>query len=666
MMYLSVKRILPLFVAALAAVFATPAPPSDLPADLVNPIDALVDAYFRRNSVSVQAVVSDAVFARRVYLDVWGLLPTPEQLRTFSREPRQDKRIRLVDDLLANRKNYSEHWISYWNDLLRNDEGVNYAGARQSISEWLLKALEENLPYDQFVSALLNPKTAQDPAGYLIGVNWRGEVSASQSPPMQAAQNSSQVFLGVNLKCNSCHDSFISRWKLKDAYGMASFFSEEELELYRCDVKTGDKSSPRFLFPNLGSVEAAAPLPERRAAAARLFTSAENGRFAQTIVNRIWAKLFGRGLVESVDDMDEKAWSPELLDLLASDFISHGYDLKFLLRRVLTSRAYQVPAAASTSSPGGKFVFRGPLMRRLTAEQFVDGVSSVTGEWRSLVSRNAGAGTYSRDWRLKSSALTRAMGRPIRDQVYTQRNTDATTLQALELVNGATMASLVEQGARRMMGQLQPAPQNVFDSGVVSGAGVPVDIDISGAKRLWLLLEDADSYDRNRVVAGWAAAELAGPHGTAMLKDLPASPAPQKRLLRFKGKRYEDGLGVPLSSQVVYDIAGRGFSRLRAVVGVDESSVQNDISPRVRFFVFTEQPDRNRLINVTGEPPVPAPPEKLAPENLVERVYGHALGRVPDEGERSLALGLLKRNSPEGLADLLWCVFLSPEFQYIR
>ena len=113
---------------------------------------------------------------------------------------------------------------------------------------------------------------------------------------MQAAQNSAQAFLGVNLKCNSCHDSFISNWKLKDAYGMASFFSDRELTIHRCDVATGETSQPKFLYPELGGIEPGASLSTRRAAAARLFTSSENGRFPRTLVNRFWKKLIGRGV----------------------------------------------------------------------------------------------------------------------------------------------------------------------------------------------------------------------------------------------------------------------------------------------------------------------------------------------------------------------------------
>jgi len=151
------------------------------------------------------------------------------------------------------------------------------------------------MPYDQMVASLLNPAGKDAPEGFLTGVNWGGETSASQTAPMQAAQNSAQVFLGINLKCASCHDSFVSRWKLKETYSMASFFSKEPLEIYRCDVSTGEKSSPRFLFPELAGAPVGDTIEQRRNMAARLFTARENGRFARTMVNRYWKRLLGRG-----------------------------------------------------------------------------------------------------------------------------------------------------------------------------------------------------------------------------------------------------------------------------------------------------------------------------------------------------------------------------------
>jgi hypothetical protein len=583
-----------------------------------NPIDALLNV--------TAAPAGDAVFLRRAYLDLWGLPPSPEDLAAFLADAAPGKRERLVDRLLSDRRNYAEHWISFWNDLLRNDEGVIYHGARKSISTWLLKALEDNLPYDRFVSALLNPAQPDDPDGFLLGVNWRGDVSASQTPVMQAAQNSAQVFLGVNLKCNSCHDSFISNWKLKDAYGLAAFFADSKLEMFRCDVPTGEVAEPRFLFPELGGVDAAAPLPERRAAAARLFTARDNPRFARTAVNRIWKRLMGWGLVEPVDEMDHPPWNPALLDALAADFVDHGYDLHHLLRRILTSRAYQLPAGPKPA----------PAVRRLTAEQFVDSLSAITGEWRLLEPLKPGIAVPSREWRLKSSALTRALGRPIRDQVYTERNHEATTLQALELANGASLSRLLHRGARRLLGELQPSPQNLFDSGIVRSEKIPVDLDITGLRELRLLVVDADSYDRSRVLAGWLDAELIGPSGSTRLADAAPGAVPSER---------------------VYNLAGKGYTRFRAVALVDDRSKQSDINPRVRFFVFDQPPDPEQLVR--------APFAGQGAALSLPRLYRHVYGRDPNPAELRIAREFLAEGA-EGLEDLLWSLFLSPEFQYLH
>ena len=625
-----------------------------------HPIDRFLARYFMQHHVKPPAPVSDALFVRRAYLDAWGLLPTPEASLAFTADHSPDKRARLVRELLANRPNYAEHWISFWNDLLRNDEGVIYHGQRESIGTWLYAALENNLPYDRFASALLHPAAAGDPKGFLMGVNWRGAVSASQIPAMQAAQNTAQIFLGVNLKCNSCHDSFISSWKLADAYGLASFFSEQPLEMYRCDKATGRKAELRFLYPELGSVPSDRPLEERESAAARLFTGPENGRFARTFVNRIWDRLFGRGIVGTVDDMDAKPFDADLLDWLASDFAEHGYDIRFLIERIMTSDAYALTSLSKPERESGEFVFRGPYARRLTAEQFADALASITGEWKSIHTGRIDPGRYAREWRFKSSPLTRALGRPIRDQVYTTRASEATMLQALEVMNGATFANLLHRGAGHMLGTLAPSPVSLWDSSLCGGGGVSsadVDIDISRAKKLVLVVEDVDSYDAGRTVAGWANAQFFGPAGPVPLEGTRAP-------LALRDRPPAEGVVMKLGTQAVYDIAGKGYMRFRATAGLDRDSWASDINPKVRFYVFDQEPDWQQLVRVAGKPPVPFAPWRYPPDQLTARLYEYALSRAPSPQEAQMARSMA--GSSDGLEDLLWAVFLLPEFQYIR
>jgi len=681
-----------------------PAAPDVVWRDWTTPVDRFVAMYLSEHGGSEPELIGDAAFARRAYLDIWGLLPPPDDLHAFVADRTPDKRPALVQRLLADDDRYAEHWISFWNDLLRNDEGVNYyseTSSRKSISPWLLSALTTNAPYNRFVEQLLNPATPDDPDGFLIGVNWRGVVNASQTPAMQAAQNSAQIFIGINLKCNSCHDSFISKWKLKDAYGLASFFGEDErLRLYRCDVAQDDYATPAFLFPQLNRVPSSASLPDRRRTVAAIFTDSRNGRMPRTMVNRMWHRLLGRGMVENPDDMDAVPWSPALLDWLASDFVDRGYDLKRLIATIVSSKAYQMRAVPRVGGQPRGYVFRGPEVRRLTAEQFGDAIGAITGDWNvyqpPAPSPQRGAagpppGRYTREWQTPASSLARALGRPIRDQVFSTRNTVATTLQALELVNGERLSNWLLRGARNMLGELPPAPTALFVTPINSRGGradqaaprndpVAFDIDVAGAKRLWLIVQDANSTAIDKAQAVWARGELVGANGAVTtLKDL--APLDESGLrvasgpvvpVVIDGETFPSAVRVKTPSRLVYEISGRGFTRLRGVAGLENvSNLAQGETILGRFLIFGTEPDMDRLVPPTPGTPMPPGPRLSTATQVVDRVYWYALGRAPSADERAIALDALAdsnrpgRISAEGLADLLWAVMMKPEFQLI-
>ncbi len=633
------------------------------------PADRFVAAYLQQHGVAEPAAVSDAVFARRVWLDVWGLLPRPEELNAFLADRAPDKRAKLVARLLANNTRYAEHWISFWNDLLRNDEGVNYyseTASRKSITPWLLGALEKNTPYNQFVEKLLNPTEPSDPEGFLIGVNWRGTVNSSQTPAMQAAQNTAQIFLGVNLKCNSCHDSFISKWKLKQAYALASYFSEEpKLQLYRCDVAQDQYAEPGFLFPELDRAPASPSLKDRHAAAAATFLDPRNGRLARTLVNRIWERMVGRGLVENPDEMDGEPWSPQLLDWLAADFVEHGYDLKRLIGLIAESRTYQMPAVPKKGEPAEEYVFRGPEVRRLTAEQFADAVGAITGDWHVYQPSGNKPGVPSREWHVAANPLTRALGRPIRDQVYSERETQATTLQALELVNGETLTHWLTRGAKKMLGALPPDPAALVDRTWAQKTGsMPFEVDVTGATKVWLVIKDMGTYSPEKVEAIWADAELTGPAGSVKLASLkPVDGGGLRESMETSG-----GVRVRTPSLLAYDFAGRGFTKLRGSMALENKDITSEINPQVRFFVFDKEPNLERLTPVSAEAPLPDQPVlKTAPE-IVDRLFRSALGRAPTAEERRSAeagLTVSGKVRAEALADLLWAILMKPEFQLV-
>jgi len=682
---------------------AKPVVPTAVWPDWNAPLDRLVARYLVSQKTAKPALVSDATFARRVYLDVWGLLPTPDQLQRFLDDPAPDKRSRLVASLLANDQNYTEHWMSFWNDLLRNEDGVTYfseTAGRKSITDWLFASLKSNLRYDQFVTRLLNPKDAADPDGFLVGVNWRGETSAAVTPWMQASQNTAQVFLGINLKCNACHDSFVSKWKLNDAYSLAAYFSPDpKLQLYRCDVALNRFAEPGFLFPELTRRPTSSSLPDRRATAAAIFTDRRMGRLPRTFVNRIWTRLLGRGLVANPDEMDGVPWSADVLDWLASDFVENGYDIKHLVGTILTSRAYAMPAVGRSGEPPTRgYVFAGPEVRRLTAEQFADAIGSITGEWNTYVPKAPAAsasstpkapsdpppsmastsGVYGREWRVASSNLSRALGRPIRDQVLSTRSAHATTPQALELVNGELLTQALSRGARRLLGDLPDEPLSLYNRTVAGRTATSsrFEVDVSNATRLWLVVQENGSNVPEVIEPAWAQAELVGASGVTALSSLkPVDDAGVRsgsgpiRVASSNG----NGVRVKNPSVLVYDIAGRGFRSLRGVIGIEnpQSEIGSTLNPQIRFYVFDRAPNMERLLPPAAGAPLAPPAELHSTPDVIDGVFQHALGRLPTDTERHAAEGALRdpaggtRPYAPGLADLLWAIMMKPEFQLI-
>ncbi|GAA5127874.1 DUF1549 domain-containing protein [Luteolibacter yonseiensis] len=345
-----------------------------------NPIDRIIDHYLAQKNAPRPAPLDDTAFIRRVHLDLVGLLPDVETVRTFAADTSPDKREKLVDTLLADKTAYTEHWLTFWNDLLRNDyAGTGYIdGGRKQISGWLYQALYDNMPYDQFVRQLVAPTAESE--GFADGIKWRGSVSAAQITPMQYAQSVGQTFLGINLKCASCHDSFVDRWKLSEAYGLAAIYSDEQLEMFRCDKPTGKKAEPAWLFPELGSVDASLPRAERLKQLAALITHPENGRTPRAVTNRLWQRLMGRGIVHPVDAMQSAPWNEDLLDFLGANLAANHQDLKQTLRLICLSQAYQSKSESFEEAPKElDYVYKGPRPKRLTAEEFTDAIWQICG-----------------------------------------------------------------------------------------------------------------------------------------------------------------------------------------------------------------------------------------------------------------------------------------------
>jgi uncharacterized membrane protein/mono/diheme cytochrome c family protein len=439
--------------------------------DFTNPIDRFVDVYFDSKNISWPSIVGDRIFIRRVFLDIIGLLPLPEEVDAFVVDNNPSKRELLVKELLERNDDYAQHWLSFWNDALRNDySGTGYiTGGRFAITEWLYESLKSNKPYDTFVKELVSPDKKSE--GFIRGIQWRGTVNASQRVEMQAAQNISQVFLGLNLKCASCHDSFISDLKLSDAYAFANIFSDTTLEINRCDKPTGKMSGTKVIFSELGTVDSALSVEGKLKQLADYLTAPKNGRLYRTLVNRMWAQLMGRGIVEPVDMMDNEPWSQDLLDWLASDFVEHNNDIKQLIFLITTSKTYQLPSVGiknENEMVKEDYIFKGMHRRRLSAEQFVDAVSaSIHPVYPDTLrqfnpfknSRHLVPLNYARASLVRNDVFLTALGRPNRENVSTSRSSQANLLQALELTNGIKFNNVLESGAKKLLEQNNTSDQ---------------------------------------------------------------------------------------------------------------------------------------------------------------------------------------------------------------
>ena len=654
-----------------------------------HPIDRLLDADLAKHAQPTPSPVSDAAFLRRATLDAIGLLPSPGELGDFVADPAGDKREKWIDKLLAADIAYADHWLTTWNDLLRNDyTGTGFiTGGRKQITAWLYDALRENKPYDQFVRELIAP-AGQDSSGFINGIKWRGDVNSSQTREIQFAQNISQVFLGINMKCASCHDSFIDRWTLSEAYNLAAIFSDKPLELNRCDKPTGEMATPKWIFPELGEVDPKASKAERLKQLAGLMTHPENGRFPRTLVNRIWARLMGRGVVHPVDAMHTEPWNEDLLDYLAMRFAEDGYDLRQFIRFVMTSQAYQSRSVILESEPGDDYVYAGPIAKRMTAEQLLDSIWQITGtnptkptakvdrvERKQVTAEETPGskpaapalkpvpvsakwiwheGTTGRKSQLRKRFQLKAAPKAARMMVTCD---NAFVMK----INGAAVASSKEWSKpvyRNITSLLVPGKNVIEVEAEMFGgsAGFICELALSNGQRQVALATDK-SWDARPPGGSWSAARELKPHGGApwgAVLDPKAAVNPQGpsgggttppvRAALVTNDFLMRSLGRPHRDQVVTTRPGE----LTALQAVDLSN--GDI-----------------LAGYLSRGAKRLEGEGKSGGELARWLYRYALSRDPTAGELTvLAQVAGDGRNPVAVEDLLWMVFMQPEFQITR
>jgi hypothetical protein len=353
---------------------------------------------------------TDAEFLRRVSLDIVGKIPSVFEVREFLGDRSPDKRRRLVEQLLE-RGSYATHFANVWRDLLLPGANGNLEtrGLAPPFEAWLKIRFSADTPYDRWVTELLTPAVTAEAdvnplARRATGPSPLAFYQFNERKAENLAASTSRVFLGTQVQCAQCHDHPFARWKRQEFWALAAFFAaaapagtpgpsaaEEAIETGAASPAIGPAAGLSIKIPDTEMVVAAKFLDgsspawragdDPRLELTRWITSRDNPYFARAAVNRIWDHFFGRGLVDPVDDMDERnpPSHPELLAELARQFSQHGYDFKYLIRAITSSRAYQLTSRTDSGGPDDPQSFARMPLRRMTPEQLYDSLVEATG-----------------------------------------------------------------------------------------------------------------------------------------------------------------------------------------------------------------------------------------------------------------------------------------------
>ena len=363
--------------------------------ELAKSIDQQIESRLNREGIRAAELTDDAEFVRRNYLDLHGVVPTLEEVKRFLADGDRDKRARLVDSLLADGR-YGEYLADLWQGYLISPLADDQEKRADQFRFWLAEQFNTK-SWDQIVTELLTAtgKMEDNPAvTYLI------EGRLPRSIP-DLTDLTSRYVLGIRLNCAQCHDHPFVDWKQEEFWGMAAFFTQIQTPKRAKQVyELGIVDDPALTLANLSDAGApdgfvlrpptflgGAKLPPatkkqaHRAALSQWITAPENPYFARATVNRTWWRLFGRGIVQPVDDMHEAnaPSHPQLLELLSRSFVESGYDLKFLTRAIVLSQAYQRTSRSDEGAERQAALFGAMSAKVLSEGQLYDSLETIVG-----------------------------------------------------------------------------------------------------------------------------------------------------------------------------------------------------------------------------------------------------------------------------------------------
>ncbi len=424
-------------------------------------IDRLVWDKLKQLNLTPSEPAGDATFLRRAFLDVIGRIPTPDEARAFLDDKSPDKRIKLIDHLLE-RPEYSDFWANKWADLLRPNPYHAGIKAAYNLDAWIRESFRQNKPYDQFVREIItaNGSTFRDGAAVFY---------RNRRDPAELTTMVGQLFLGIRLDCARCHHHPFEVYGQDEFYSFAAYFGRvgrrgqgisapisggEEMIF---PGKTGQVKHPingKVMSPTplFGKAKEVADEDDPREVLADWIVSPNNPYFTRVIVNRVWADVMGRGIVEMVDDLraTNPPSNPQLLDALAEDFKKNKYDLKKLLRTILTSRVYALSSNPNSQNSSDIRNYSRHYRQRLRAEVLLDAICDVAGLPETFAAMPQGSRATQLWTHRSQSIFLDAFGRPNpNEDPPCERTSDTTVVQALHLMNAQKLYAKITDDKSR-------------------------------------------------------------------------------------------------------------------------------------------------------------------------------------------------------------------------
>jgi hypothetical protein len=419
-------------------------------------VDELLAARWKDEGVSPAPLAADGEFIRRAYLDLTGVIPPVAEVRAFLKDSSPDKREQLIERLLASPA-HATHLATTWrNIMLPAGFEAGDVNSVLGVQNWLRNRFAENMRYDRIVSELLVATGGRETGPALF-------YTALELKPEELAANTARIFLGLQIQCAQCHDHPFDHWKQTDFWGYAAFFAQLQqngaqqpgmMNVALFDNDEGEVKLPdtdQIVPPQYpeGPPASADEGGYRRQQLSIWMASRDNPYLARALVNRAWSHLFGRGIVEPVDDLGPRnpPSHPELLDELTDYFVQTGFDVRMLYRTLAKTRAYQLSSEVLSEEPPRPELFAHMMVKSLTAEQLYDGLSQAA--LRNGASMGGGG---------SSSRFFDPQRREFLARMQTSNRSaaefDAGLPQALLLMNGEVMVEATDKDKSRMIASL--------------------------------------------------------------------------------------------------------------------------------------------------------------------------------------------------------------------